>query len=464
MKIKNHIILASAVMAALLGASCDDVLESGVLAEQSADNAVRLKATIGDGNWNELSRANKDSHNVGALSFSSGDKIVVDAWYLPDGKEELSQVPDFMRRQEMTYDGTKWDYSPLKYWPNNNNDRLAFYAYYLDGYNDNLVISENDPVTGYPVFNFGRVNYINDIMVSPIKYATKPSINGLELPMKHIMAYIKVKARVSPRDGSSNNHQLKIAEIRFNNAPQTATFAGLDSNEDPIWKNISIYKYTVATTGNYVKVKDEDRYIEVAQGKGNYVKTTENGQDKYTKYDVATCIRDANGDYKETERGYYVKDANGNFVEIEDEVGNYTLLDGVYVEVYGAGEYWRGNATSIFSTEEVVLPASGEYVDMPDASHFMFPCSMPYITESEDFGIFVIVKEDVKSDENSVGGQLGTEGYGHFVYPTATLKGGCITTFYLTVGLHGIDNVEVETRPWVGWSGDNVNTGVTFGK
>lgn len=42
--------------------------------------------------------------------------------------EQTSVVPDFMYNQEVTWSGGHWDYSPLKYWPNDEG-YVSFFAY-----------------------------------------------------------------------------------------------------------------------------------------------------------------------------------------------------------------------------------------------------------------------------------------------------------------------------------------------
>ena len=50
------------------------------------------------------------------------------------------ETPDFMNNTKVysTNGGTKWTYSPVKYWPNNKNDKLSFFAY--APYNANTTI------------------------------------------------------------------------------------------------------------------------------------------------------------------------------------------------------------------------------------------------------------------------------------------------------------------------------------
>ena len=59
-----------------------------------------------------------------ATSFSAGDAFGLFAYH------NASATPDFMNNQRVTFDGTSWTYSPTKYWPRTDGDRLSFYAYY----------------------------------------------------------------------------------------------------------------------------------------------------------------------------------------------------------------------------------------------------------------------------------------------------------------------------------------------
>ena len=78
-----------------------------------------------------------------------------DAW--DDAKSILS--PDFMRNQHVTYDGTiGWTYAPLKYWSNDEDFTLTFFAYapYVTAGDDGSGIvslptaeTTGDPLIGY---------------------------------------------------------------------------------------------------------------------------------------------------------------------------------------------------------------------------------------------------------------------------------------------------------------------------
>ena len=59
-----------------------------------------------------------------STAFVSSDRIGVFAY------NDNSRTPDFMNNQTVTFDGSTWTYSPIKYWPASEGSRLSFYAYF----------------------------------------------------------------------------------------------------------------------------------------------------------------------------------------------------------------------------------------------------------------------------------------------------------------------------------------------
>ena len=63
----------------------------------------------------------------GIMGYYTGSK----AWDTAKG----DVAPTFMYNQKVTWDATlnsgtgEWTYSPKKYWPNNTNDKVSFFAY-----------------------------------------------------------------------------------------------------------------------------------------------------------------------------------------------------------------------------------------------------------------------------------------------------------------------------------------------
>lgn len=81
--------------------------------------------------------------------FGPGDAIGVFACHSSD--PAASFKADFMRNQPVTFDGSVWTYSPVKYWPSNGNVRFRAYFPYSDSYDssgDGLLTISHECKTG----------------------------------------------------------------------------------------------------------------------------------------------------------------------------------------------------------------------------------------------------------------------------------------------------------------------------
>lgn len=119
-------------------------------------------------------------------SFSAGDNIGVFAY------KGTSQTPDFMNNQRVTYDGSAWSYSPIKYWP--QNEGLSFYAYYpwresTDGSTIKAESSSDNKLT----INYCCPNANIDLMASDKNEDQKLSTNKgqTSFSFQHLLARVR---------------------------------------------------------------------------------------------------------------------------------------------------------------------------------------------------------------------------------------------------------------------------------
>lgn len=61
----------------------------------------------------------------GVSAFYTGQDLIAD-WHKTD---EAFEGPNFMRNQKVSHNGTSWEYSPVKYWPTMEGDKISFFAY-----------------------------------------------------------------------------------------------------------------------------------------------------------------------------------------------------------------------------------------------------------------------------------------------------------------------------------------------
>ena len=152
------------------------------LAGWDGDNAAGTGGTRQTENSNSTRLAeNSDGKTV----FGSDDRIGVFAYY------NDSSTPDFMNNQEVAYDGTAWTYSPVKYWPANDGDRLSFYGY--SPYSPDMIkVTSTD--NGKPTIAYDNVDGRVDWMAADntgVGYANGK--DGVEMKFKHLLARVKFK-------------------------------------------------------------------------------------------------------------------------------------------------------------------------------------------------------------------------------------------------------------------------------
>ena len=140
---KNYLfgMLALAAMT-MVGCSNDEVVN-----DYSQDNAIQFGTYVGrDASSRAIVIDNAKLATDGFGVFAYYHQGTKDA----AGTYTASSKPDFMYNQEVTgvkgNDGNyTWSYSPVKYWPNNLNDRVSFLAYAPYDANANIeTLAENN--------------------------------------------------------------------------------------------------------------------------------------------------------------------------------------------------------------------------------------------------------------------------------------------------------------------------------
>lgn len=104
----------------LISCSSNTVLEDRTNGPEYSNLPIVLNASD-DGYGESTTKASTTS------AFGVDEGIGVFAYYLPN-KAWDDKVQDFMYNQLMRYDGSAWNYTPVKYWPQNGN--VMFYGYY----------------------------------------------------------------------------------------------------------------------------------------------------------------------------------------------------------------------------------------------------------------------------------------------------------------------------------------------
>ncbi len=139
-------------------------------------------------------------------------------------------TPNFMNNQLVNriFDdngvATGWEYSPVKYWPTMQNDKLTFFAYapyhYLDG-NGNKKPINAEWKDGEIVIHY-EYYYETDLLYTTNQEATtdltRQSLDGkVQFDFNHALAKIDVQVAVSA-DYDRENTTIEVVEIGFQGA------------------------------------------------------------------------------------------------------------------------------------------------------------------------------------------------------------------------------------------------------
>lgn len=217
--------LAMATMLVGTGCSSDEVVN-----DYSPENAIQFGTYVGrdaDSRGSIFTTNNLQNDVDGSQKIGFG----VFAYYTGQvawNQYTISDRPNFMNNTRVTYNSSVWEYSPLKYWPNNSNDKISFFAY--------APYSANRTLNGGSTINISVPEDVSshvDYVVAEGKTdMTKQGLNDkVVFNFKHILSRVgfKVEAVVDQQnqtDGTTdednqtnvldNNTKITIQEVQLN--------------------------------------------------------------------------------------------------------------------------------------------------------------------------------------------------------------------------------------------------------
>lgn len=138
---------------------------------------------------------------------ASGYGFGVFAYYTNDADFAVgTSTPNFMYNQPVIWNDPNWEYTPVKYWPNETSDKLTFFAYapYSDGDDHNIGSFSANTAAGEPTLLFtvnGTAKSQTDLLYADattgLKNQTKQTIGGMvKFPFKHALSRIGFKVEV----------------------------------------------------------------------------------------------------------------------------------------------------------------------------------------------------------------------------------------------------------------------------
>lgn len=207
--------------------------------------------------------------------------------------------PNFMYNEQITHVGGDWTYSPVKYWPNNTNDKVSFFAYapYEEapdtGVNKGITFSSKGD-SGAPTIDF-TVNTTSIKDQVDLVYASELDKNRelVDFQFKHALSRIGFVAKAAGEYGITNI-SLKSVSLT-GNFYQSGTF---NFSNDGLWSNF----VTSTTTDITYKPTLKDGY-------DGSLTTTENSINKDDQY-IMIIPQNFKGDNKVTVTATYTTITN----------------------------------------------------------------------------------------------------------------------------------------------------------
>lgn len=176
----------------------------------------------------------------GALTTDNLSSAGVFAYFTNGAFDASTAKPNFMYNQKLEKSGGAWTYSPLKYWPNNENDRITFVAYapYVDGTTPG---GSNPSFTGltavgYPVLTYTvpakEADQTDLLAAAPLKDRYYSAVTGssIKLDMQHALTKVTFKVK------SGDKYAKKVTSLSVKAAAKGELHYKDGGFE---WKNIS---------------------------------------------------------------------------------------------------------------------------------------------------------------------------------------------------------------------------------
>lgn len=232
---------------------------TGVEDESQVDGRQDGPQAIGFGAY--LQRGTTRAGAAGTLTLDGATSLQTEGFGVTAyhtghvGYGPLAQ-PNFMYNQQVTYDGTNWTYEPVKYWPNETDGLLSFFAYapYVEvipqtglATTDGDVgigaltstVKTGDPMARYYV-TLTPSECVDLCWAAPQKNLLKPAVGSkVTFNFKHALASLNVQIKTDVDGGASVNSKTRIwvRQVTFDGFEMSGML-NLASENTPTWYDV----------------------------------------------------------------------------------------------------------------------------------------------------------------------------------------------------------------------------------
>lgn len=275
MKQNYFIGLIACAALTMTGCSNDEI---NVPQQSQGNNAIEFSTYLGRNaqgsrgtETNDASIKNEENGGFGVLAYYTKQ----------DDFNITNHTPNFMWNQLVTYKGTNWVYTPVKYWPTKVKDKVSFFAYapYVANGNANGIVLSGNSETGAPTATITlpddpskTIDFVAAVQMNKTHDNTKNANNNVSFTLLHEMTRVGIKAKLDEEVYAGTGNKVKtfvvIKDVKINDASTGGEFY-----------NSGVYTFPTAdkSRGIWTPTPNASTYTLDLNGVLNKTKITANG-------------------------------------------------------------------------------------------------------------------------------------------------------------------------------------------
>ena len=259
--VRHTLLLMAATLTVVACTGASDIAETPVQGHVDEPQAVNFSAYVNRG----TTRGGYQGTLTTSTLQGAGVGFGVFAYYTDNHVYSQTVLPNFMYNQQVTHDGSKWTYTPIKYWPNeagNNGatttDRLSFFAYApytdVDASTGRALVRPTTGIvalsrsidSGDPYVRYFATYVPEDATdlcwAVPTIDKTKPSVSErVNFNFKHALSALNVQIDANVDNGGisvDDNTRIYVRSITFRGFAEKGQLNLNNDQDQPRWNNM----------------------------------------------------------------------------------------------------------------------------------------------------------------------------------------------------------------------------------
>lgn len=222
---KQNYFIGLIACAALTMTGCSNE-EINAPQQSQGNNAIEFSTYLGR---NAQGSRGTETNDASIKKNEKNGGFGVLAYYTKQDDFNITKhTPNFMWNQQVTYKGTNWEYTPVKYWPTKVGDKVSFFAYapYAANGNDKGIVLSSNSETGAPTATItlpDDPSQTIDFVAAVQMNKTHDKGTNVSFTLLHEMTRVKVQAKLDKSVYDANpKHKtfVVIKNVTFNNKGQ----------------------------------------------------------------------------------------------------------------------------------------------------------------------------------------------------------------------------------------------------